>query len=124
MGQRPCVKHGLALSVTVVTMPCISFCPGLPLSVIMLLSCVCSPVQGAARNRMLVKGGSSFNALVRAMKQDLVEGGLGAQAAQRDPNVRFQVRTGLLKISYCLLVWGHGRVRVTNLLHRAGPLST
>ena len=24
---------------------------------------------GAARNRMLVKGGSSFNALVRAMKQ-------------------------------------------------------
>lgn len=54
-----------------------------------------SPVQGAARNRMLVKGGSSFNALVRAMKQDLVEGGLGAQAAQRDPNVRFQVRTVL-----------------------------
>ena len=25
---------------------------------------------GAARNRMLIKGGSSFNALVRALKQD------------------------------------------------------
>ncbi|GFR41222.1 hypothetical protein Agub_g1895 [Astrephomene gubernaculifera] len=46
---------------------------------------------GAARNRMLVKGGSSFNALVRAMKQDLVEGGVGAQAATRDPNVLYQV---------------------------------
>ncbi|KXZ56639.1 hypothetical protein GPECTOR_1g576 [Gonium pectorale] len=46
---------------------------------------------GAARNRMLVKGGSSFNALVRAMKQDLVEGGPGAQAAGRDPNLLYQV---------------------------------
>ncbi|PNH01101.1 hypothetical protein TSOC_013030, partial [Tetrabaena socialis] len=46
---------------------------------------------GAARNRMLVKGGSSFNALVRAMKQDLVEGGTGAQAAARDPNLLYQV---------------------------------
>ncbi|KAG2499362.1 hypothetical protein HYH03_002937 [Edaphochlamys debaryana] len=46
---------------------------------------------GAARNRMLVKGGSSFNALVRAMKQDLVEGGPGAQAGARDPNLLYQV---------------------------------
>ncbi|GLC35838.1 hypothetical protein PLESTB_000499600 [Pleodorina starrii] len=46
---------------------------------------------GAARNRMLVKGGSSFNALVRAMKQDLVEGGPGGQAAARDPNLLYQV---------------------------------
>ncbi|GLI68927.1 hypothetical protein VaNZ11_013348 [Volvox africanus] len=46
---------------------------------------------GAARNRMLVKGGSSFNALVRAMKQDLVEGGPGGQAAVRDPNLIYQV---------------------------------
>lgn len=29
---------------------------------------------GAARNRMLIKGGSSFNALVRALKQDVVTG--------------------------------------------------
>lgn len=29
---------------------------------------------------MLVKGGSSFNALVRAMKQDLIDGGAGAKA--------------------------------------------
>ena len=29
---------------------------------------------GSARNRMLVKGGSSFNALVRALKQDVVTG--------------------------------------------------
>lgn len=48
-------------------------------------------VQGAARNRMLVKGGSSFNALVRAMKQDLVEGGAGAMAAQRNPNALYEV---------------------------------
>ncbi|KAJ9510458.1 hypothetical protein QJQ45_015931, partial [Haematococcus lacustris] len=46
---------------------------------------------GAARNRMLVKGGSSFNALVRAMKQDLVEGGAGAGAASRNPNALYEI---------------------------------
>eukprot|EP00798_Chlamydomonas_sp_ICE-L_P008206 gene8206-1468_t len=50
---------------------------------------------GAARNRMLVKGGSSFNALVRAMKQDLVSGeGTGAGGgshALRDPNLLYEV---------------------------------
>ncbi|KAJ9510589.1 hypothetical protein QJQ45_027465 [Haematococcus lacustris] len=46
---------------------------------------------GAARNRMLVKGGSSFNALVRAMKQDLVEGGAGAGAAARNPNALYEI---------------------------------
>jgi len=47
--------------------------------------------QGAARNRMLVKGGSAFNGLRRAMKQDLVEGGAGASAARRDPNTLYEV---------------------------------
>lgn len=41
---------------------------------------------------MLVKGGSSFNALVRTMKQDLVEGGPGAAAAAGNPNLLYQVR--------------------------------
>ena len=50
-------------------------------------------LQGAARNRMLIKGGSSFNALVRAMKQDLVEGGAGGRAGSppRDPNLLYEV---------------------------------
>ncbi|KAI8467365.1 MAG: hypothetical protein J3K34DRAFT_395113 [Monoraphidium minutum] len=42
---------------------------------------------GPARNRMLVKGGSSFNALVRAMKQDLLESG----AAQRSPALLYEI---------------------------------
>lgn len=41
---------------------------------------------------MLVKGGSSFNALVRTMKQDLVEGGMGAGPAAQNPNLLYQVR--------------------------------
>ncbi|KAF5842331.1 hypothetical protein DUNSADRAFT_7645 [Dunaliella salina] len=45
---------------------------------------------GAARNRMLVKGGSAFNGLVRAMKQDLVEGGAGAAATRKDPNALYE----------------------------------
>ena len=36
---------------------------------------------GAARNRMLIKGGSSFNALVRALKQDVVTGAAPTTAA-------------------------------------------
>jgi len=51
-----------------------------------------SCAQGAARNRMLVKGGSAFNGLVRAMKQDLVEGGVGAAATRKDPNALYEVR--------------------------------
>ncbi|KAF8067181.1 hypothetical protein HT031_002228 [Scenedesmus sp. PABB004] len=42
---------------------------------------------GSARNRLLVKGGSSFNALVRAMKQDLLDSG----AAARDPALAYEV---------------------------------
>ena len=42
-------------------------------------ACICllqekMVLGGAARNRMLIKGGSSFNALVRALKQDVVTG--------------------------------------------------
>eukprot|EP00878_Enallax_costatus_P033717 GHUV01037269.1.p1 GENE.GHUV01037269.1~~GHUV01037269.1.p1 ORF type:complete len:413 (+),score=115.75 GHUV01037269.1:321-1559(+) len=44
-------------------------------------------VGGAARNRLLVKGGSSFNALVRAMKQDLVENGTAA----KDPALLYEI---------------------------------
>lgn len=37
---------------------------------------------------MLVKGGSSFNALVRAMRQDIVESG---SPAAKDPNVLYDI---------------------------------
>jgi hypothetical protein len=40
---------------------------------------MCLMCQGPARNRLLVKGGSSFNALVRAMKQDLIDNGTAAK---------------------------------------------
>jgi hypothetical protein len=40
---------------------------------------------------MLVKGGSAFNGLMRAMKQDLVEGGAGAAATRKDPNALYEV---------------------------------
>jgi hypothetical protein len=44
-------------------------------------------LQGAARNCLLVKGGSSFNALVRAMKQDLIDSGTAA----KDPALLYQI---------------------------------
>jgi hypothetical protein len=47
---------------------------------------ICCP-QGAARNCLLVKGGSSFNALVRAMKQDLIDSGTAAE----DPAILYQI---------------------------------
>lgn len=43
-----------------------------------------TPMQ---RNKMLVKGGSSFNALVRALKQDLLASG----AMERDPTVALEI---------------------------------
>jgi hypothetical protein len=46
-------------------------------------------LQGAARNKMLVKGASSYNALKRAIKQDLVDG--GATTSQADPNLLYEV---------------------------------
>jgi hypothetical protein len=49
--------------------------------------------QGPARNRLLVKGGSSFNALVRAMKQDLVESGTAA----KDPALIYEID----KVRWC-----------------------
>ena len=45
---------------------------------------------GAARNRMLVQGASSFNSLVRALKQDLVEGKAPHKALQ-DPKLLYQI---------------------------------
>ena len=45
---------------------------------------------GAARNRMLVHGASSFNGLVRALKQDLVEG-KAPHKALRNPQIMYQV---------------------------------
>ena len=44
---------------------------------------------GSARNRMLVKGGSSFNALVRALKQDMVTG--AAPKAIRNEQLMYDV---------------------------------
>jgi hypothetical protein len=44
-------------------------------------------LQGPARNRLLVKGGSSFNALVRAMKQDLIDNGTAA----KDPALLYEI---------------------------------
>jgi hypothetical protein len=53
---------------------------------------------GAARNKMLVKGASSFNALKRALKQDLIEGGaaaggggIGGGGATRNPNMLYEI---------------------------------
>jgi hypothetical protein len=43
--------------------------------------------SAAARNKLLVRNGSSFNALVRALKQDLVTSG----ALQRSPAVVYEV---------------------------------
>lgn len=57
---------------------CLSVCLSVRLSI--CLTAQLSMAQekmvlgGAARNRMLIKGGSSFNALVRALKQDVVTG--------------------------------------------------
>ena len=44
---------------------------------------------GSARNRLLVKGGSSFNALVRALKQDMVTG--AAPKAIRNEQLMYDV---------------------------------
>lgn len=41
----------------------------------------------AGRNKMLVRGASSFNSLVRAMKQDLLDKGTGKD----DPKVMYEV---------------------------------
>lgn len=41
----------------------------------------------AARNRMLVKGASSYNSLVRALKQDLID----RKAAVRDPTIMVEI---------------------------------
>lgn len=53
----------------------------LPLHAVLLL------LQGPARNRLLVKGGSSFNALIRAMKQDLIDSGTAA----KDPALLYEI---------------------------------
>jgi hypothetical protein len=41
----------------------------------------------AAAGCLLVKGGSSFNALVRALKQDLIDSGTAA----KDPALLYQI---------------------------------
>ncbi|KAK9816546.1 hypothetical protein WJX72_001787 [[Myrmecia] bisecta] len=43
---------------------------------------------GAARNRMLIKGGSSFNGLMRALKQDVIESGA---PVLKDRNLLYEV---------------------------------
>ena len=48
-------------------------------------------MKGAARNKLLVKGASSYNALKRAIKQDLVDAG----GAPQDPNLLYEVRPPL-----------------------------
>jgi hypothetical protein len=53
----------------------------------MILLCPFVMLQGAARNCLLVKGGSSFNALVRALKQDLIDSGTAA----KDPALLYQI---------------------------------
>ena len=46
-------------------------------------------VGGAGRNRLLVKGGSSFNGLVRQMKQEMADA--AAAGAPMDPNRLYEV---------------------------------
>ena len=43
------------------------------------------------RNKMLVKGGSSFNALIRALKQDLVDSRKPKKPKMRDENILYEV---------------------------------
>jgi len=69
------------------------------------MSAVVPLLQGAARNRMLVKGGSAFNGLMRAMKQDLVEGGAGAAATRKDPNALYEVRACVFDLFFLLSRW-------------------
>lgn len=40
---------------------------------------------------MLVKGASSYNALKRAIKQDLVEAGAASNGGVQDPNLLYEV---------------------------------
>jgi hypothetical protein len=47
----------------------------------------CSSLDPMTRNKMMVKGGSSFNAMVRALKQDLLKSG----AFKRNPEVALEV---------------------------------
>lgn len=71
----------------------------------------------AARNKMLIKGGSSFNALVRAMKQDLVESSAGpGAAARRDPNLLYEIdQLSLDRV----VVKGDGEIGVQAMAARA-----
>lgn len=57
------------------------------LSVVVCATARLVAAQGPARNRLLVKGGSSFNALVRAMKQDLIDNGTAA----KDPALLYEI---------------------------------
>ena len=43
------------------------------------------------RNKMMVKGASSFNALVRALKQDLIDAKKAGAPVTEDPNVLFEI---------------------------------
>ena len=55
---------------------------------------------GAARNRMLIKGGSSFNALVRALKQDVVTGAAPSTTANERLMYEVDKVTTLAKLHF------------------------
>ncbi len=52
-----------------------------------LSPCNSPPVSPGLRNKLLVRGGSSFNAMVRALKQDLISSG----ALARNPAATYEV---------------------------------
>jgi hypothetical protein len=68
-------------------------------------------VQGAARNCLLVKGGSSFNALVRALKQDLIDSGTAA----KDPALLYQIDK--VREPHAQSVYGAMEARLLELVH-------
>ncbi|GMH34174.1 hypothetical protein BSKO_02008 [Bryopsis sp. KO-2023] len=70
----------------------------------------------AGRNKMLVRGASSFNALVRAMKQDLIEKGTG----KADPKLMYEVeRMSLDKVH----VFPDGELKVQAVTSGNNPAS-
>lgn len=75
---------------------------------------------GHARNVMLVKGASSFNSLVRAMKQDVVAPITAAPPARRDPNILYEIdKLSLDKVA----IFPDGEMKVQAVASAAGPLA-
>ena len=72
---------------------------------------------GAARNRMLIKGGSSFNALVRALKQDVVTGAAPSTTANERLMYEVDKVTPLAKLDLLSPKREHCLLEATKVCH-------